>query len=179
MNHSQCKDHRIKHLSLFDEKNHAVSIRSSEKFCKINISSQKVVIVITIQTLITGSKPHLTIVIPTKKKKEEIFCGTKTLLNIFGKKKFNCKNNPFSRSEDLLTETTCLTTLRQMEGTIILHIMQAVKQNRDLGSELIKYAKVSVRGCRHQKELRKKAKQVTDVQPKGTFLTCYFLSASS
>ncbi|XP_005098563.1 Fanconi anemia group I protein [Aplysia californica] len=45
-------------------------------------------------------------------------------------------------SEDLMSETTCLTTLRQIEGTVILHIMQAVKQNQELGSELIKYVKI-------------------------------------
>ena len=34
LNHSQCKEHRIKHISLFNEKNHAISIKSSERFCK-------------------------------------------------------------------------------------------------------------------------------------------------
>ena len=34
LNDNQCKEHKIKHVDLFDEKNHAVSIKSTEKFCK-------------------------------------------------------------------------------------------------------------------------------------------------
>ncbi|CAL1526134.1 unnamed protein product, partial [Lymnaea stagnalis] len=45
-------------------------------------------------------------------------------------------------SEDLMTESTCLTTLRQIEGTVILHITQAVKQDRELGLQFIKYVKI-------------------------------------
>lgn len=45
-------------------------------------------------------------------------------------------------SADLMSDATCLTTLRQIEGTVILHITQAVKQDQELGKELIKYLKV-------------------------------------
>ena len=34
LNQSQCKDHRIKHISLFNEKDDAISIKSSERFCE-------------------------------------------------------------------------------------------------------------------------------------------------
>ncbi|CAG5131997.1 unnamed protein product [Candidula unifasciata] len=45
-------------------------------------------------------------------------------------------------SADLMSDATCLTTLRQIEGTVILHITQAVKQDQELGKELIKYLKI-------------------------------------
>ena len=36
--------------------------------------------------------------------------------------------------------------LRHMEGTVVLHITFAVKQDQDLGKEFIKYLKVLVNG---------------------------------
>lgn len=44
-------------------------------------------------------------------------------------------------SEDLMSDATCLRTLRQIEGTVILHITQAFHQDQELGSELLKHFK--------------------------------------
>ena len=35
-NQAQCPEHKIQHEALFDEKNHAISIRSTEEFCREN-----------------------------------------------------------------------------------------------------------------------------------------------
>ena len=35
--------------------------------------------------------------------------------------------------------------LRQTEGTVILHVMFAVKMDQDLGREFVKYLKVSLK----------------------------------
>ena len=49
----------------------------------------------------------------------------------------------YNFSEDLLEgENTSVETLRHTEGTIILHISFAVKQDQELGREFIKYLKV-------------------------------------
>ena len=41
-----------------------------------------------------------------------------------------------------MSDAVDLRTLRQIEGTVILHIIQAFKQDQELGSELLKYFKV-------------------------------------
>ena len=45
----------------------------------------------------------------------------------------------FSNSE---VQTVSKDQLRHMEGTVILHITFAVKQDQDLGKEFVKYLKV-------------------------------------
>ncbi|XP_041370521.1 Fanconi anemia group I protein-like [Gigantopelta aegis] len=46
-----------------------------------------------------------------------------------------------SDSEDLMCEDLGVECLRQTEGTVILHVMFAVKQDQDLGREFVKYLK--------------------------------------
>ena len=46
-------------------------------------------------------------------------------------------------SEDLLEgDSTSVETLRQIEGTVILHINFAISMDQDLGREFIKFLKV-------------------------------------
>ncbi|RUS92134.1 hypothetical protein EGW08_000158, partial [Elysia chlorotica] len=44
-------------------------------------------------------------------------------------------------SEDLMSDNLDLRTLRQIEGTVILHVTQAFNQDQELGSELLKHFK--------------------------------------
>ncbi|GFS07746.1 fanconi anemia group I protein-like [Elysia marginata] len=67
-------------------------------------------------------------------------------------------------SEDLMSEAVDLRTLRQIEGTVILHITQAFHQDQELGSELLKHFKT-----------------IQQINPKmvvGPFNLCLLLSIS-
>ena len=56
----------------------------------------------------------------------------------------------FFNSEDLLEgDSTSVETLRQIEGTVILHINFAISMDQDLGREFIKFLKVWVYSVTH------------------------------
>ncbi|GFO34133.1 fanconi anemia group i protein-like [Plakobranchus ocellatus] len=67
-------------------------------------------------------------------------------------------------SEDLMSDAVDLRTLRQIEGTVILHITQAVNQDQELGTELLKYFK-NLQQCNPKKVI-------------GPFNLCLMLSIS-
>lgn len=85
------------------------------------------------------------------------FCNEEYLVNIAWKTmNFKTVIEPAERvklisdhfySEDLLEgDSTSVETLRQIEGTIILHINFAISMDQDLGREFIKFLKVWVHG---------------------------------
>ena len=88
------------------------------------------------------------------------FCNEEYLVNIAWKTmNFKTVIEPAERvklisdhfySEDLLEgDSTSVETLRQIEGTVILHINFAISMDQDLGREFIKFLKVWVHSVTH------------------------------